>query len=171
MDIATQVSWNHSSSSWLMSSQGWGLPSLFTCPLAQCHPTACWNIDFTLIHKGMPWATQRLSGLLQVSPRDSDCRICAVRLLTRPFGCTARNRIPSATLLFLDTDLGGVACFPYWSICCRDDITTKELICLVSRVTFNCRGQLRIINDCFLLYSMSVPHFFSKTAEPGNQFP
>lgn len=29
----------------------------FTCPLAQCLLTSCWDFDFTSIHKGMPWAT------------------------------------------------------------------------------------------------------------------
>lgn len=34
------------------------VPYWFTCPLAQFHLTSCWDIDFTLIHKGMPWVTQ-----------------------------------------------------------------------------------------------------------------
>lgn len=71
----------------------------------------------------------------------------------------------------LKLNLSGPVCFHYWSICSRDYLTTKELICLVWRVMFNCVGQRRMINDCFLLYIKSVPPFCSKTAEQYNQVP
>lgn len=57
-------------------------------------------------------------------------------------------------------NLGGVTCFHHRSICSRDYITTKEFICLglwghvwLHRLQKNNRWL-------FLLYFMSVPHFF-----------
>lgn len=76
----------------------------------------------------------------------------------------------SATLLMLNMNLGGVTCFHHRSICSRDYITTKEFICLVLRVMSDCIGQQRIIDDCFLLCFMSVPHFFSTAAKQDNKF-
>ena len=98
------------------------------------------------------------------------CRSAAdiIFQLHRPEQSFTRRR--SATRLMLNMNLGGVACFHHRSICSRDYITAEELICLVLRVMSNCIGQQKIIDDCFLLCFMPVPHFFSKAAKQDSQF-
>lgn len=133
-------------------------------------PTSCWDIDFALIHRGMPWVTQWLSGLCRCPLRDSDFRIW-VQQMTSSLSRTTQSKMSSATLFVLNENLGGVLWSRYRSVCPRNDITPKELICLVLRVMFNCIGQRRMTNDCFLLFFKSVSHFFSETAEQYSQFP